>query len=166
MKQFFYVFLLLAFMACEKDDQVQEPALQSITVTPVKQGNTEVLTDVSFGSSKVGFICGAMGTFLKTTDGGETWTSIKSGIQPSLNCIQAIDDKNVYMARNELYHSVDGGTSWETAGLENIGSGINEICFVDSKTGFLTKNGVMKTTDSGKTWNLNSTRATTMNIMP
>lgn len=154
MKHLFFLLMLIGLFACEKDNEVTEPTLQSVTVTPVKLSNSEVLTDFSFGSSKVGYICGAMGTLLKTEDGGENWTSIKSGIQPSLNCILALDENNVYMARNELYHSQNGGKNWATSGLENIGSGIFDIKFVNSATGFIAKNGVMKTSDSGKTWQL------------
>lgn len=154
MKRLIYLLILIGLIACDKENEPVEPALQSVTVKPIKLQNTEVFTDLSFGTSKVGYICGSMGALVKTTDSGKTWTSIKSGIQPSLNCIQALDDKNVYMARNELYHSKDGGTTWETAGLENVGSGIFDIVFQNSTTGFIVKNGVMKTTDSGKTWTL------------
>ncbi len=154
MKQLFYLLLLISLVACENDTDEQEPTLQTITVSPITTGNSETFTDISFGTTKVGYICGSMGTLLKTTDSGNTWVRIQSNIQPSLNCIQALDDKNVYTARNELYHTKDGGTTWETAGLENVGSGIFDLHFVNSSTGFIAKNGVMKSTDSGKTWTL------------
>jgi Uncharacterized protein related to plant photosystem II stability/assembly factor len=140
-------------MACNKDE-MSEPALQEIKVTPVKLDNNQVLTDASFANSKTGYVCGAMGTLIKTTDGGKTWANIKSEISPSLNCIEAVNEKNVYTARNELYSTINGGDTWQTAGLENQGSAISDIKFVDPKTGFIAKNGVMKTTDSGKTWTL------------
>lgn len=153
MKRIIYFFMLVFLISCEKEEnQLKEPTLQKLTVSQVNSGSTETFTDISFGTSKVGYICGTMGTLLKTTDGGATWTKVISDIKPSLNCIQALDDKNVYTARNELYHSKDGGASWETAGLENIGSGIFDLRFVNTSTGFLAKNGVMKSTDSGKTW--------------
>lgn len=154
MKRVFYLLLLIALVACDKNDDVQEPALQTITVTPVTTGNSETFTDISFGNGKVGYICGTMGALLKTTDGGKTWTRIQSDIRPSLNCIQALDDKNVYTARNELYHTTNGGSTWETAGLENVGSGIFDLVFVNQTTGFIAKNGVMKSADAGKTWAL------------
>ena len=153
MKRLFYLLLLVGLVACE-ENEVQEPTLKTVTVTPVVTGNTETFTDISFGTNKVGYICGSMGTLLKSTDSGKTWTRIQSGIQPSLNCIQALDDKNVYTARNELYHTKDGGATWETAGLENVGSGIFDLHFVSQNTGFIAKNGVMKSTDAGKTWKL------------
>ena len=154
MKRLFYLLLLISLVACENEDEVPEPTLQTITVTPVKTGNTETFTDISFGTSKVGYICGSMGALIKTTDGGKTWTKVQSDIKPSLNCIQALDDKNVFTARNELYHTKDGGTTWETAGLENVGSAIFDLYFTSPGTGFIAKNGVMKSTDSGKTWTL------------
>ena len=153
MKHFLYLLLLIGLVACEKNE-VLEPTLKTVTVTPIVTGYTEVLTDVSFGTSKVGYVCGSMGTLLKTTDGGKTWTRIQSEIKPSLNCIYALDDKNVFTARNELYHTKDGGTTWETAGLENVGTGIFDLQFVNPNTGFIAKNGVMKSTDAGKTWAL------------
>ena len=155
MKQLLLLFALIGLMACEKnEDEIQIPTLKSISVTLIKTDITEVLTDISFGTSKVGYLCGSMGTLMKTTDGGKNWTAIKSDIKPSLNCIAALDDKNVYTARNEIYHTTNGGTSWETAGLENVGSGIFDIYFSDATTGYIVKNGVMKTTDSGKNWKL------------
>lgn len=154
MKQLFYLLLLSSLVACENEDEVQEPTLQTITVTPVKTESTETFTDISFGTSKVGYICGSMGTLLKTTDGGKTWTKVQSDIKTSLNCIQALDDKNVFTARNELYHTKDGGATWETAGLENVGLAIFDLYFTSPGTGFIAKNGVMKSTDSGKTWAL------------
>jgi photosystem II stability/assembly factor-like uncharacterized protein len=155
MKQLFYLLLLISLVACEKnEDEAQEPTLQTVTVTAIKTENSETFTDISFGTSKVGYICGSIGTLLKTTDSGKTWTEIQSDIQPSLNCIQALDEKNVYTARNELYHTKDGGVNWETAGLENVGSGIFDLFFLSPSIGFIAKNGVMKSTDSGKTWNI------------
>ncbi len=155
MKRFFYLFLIAGLAACGNDDEViQEPSMQTVTVTKVNTGSTETLTDISFGTKTTGYICGSMGTVLKTVDGGTNWTKIQANIQPSLNCIQALDDQNVYTARNELYHTKNGGTNWENAGLENVGSGIFDLYFTSSTTGFITKNGVMKSTDSGKTWTL------------
>ena len=139
MKRLFYLLLLIGLVACENEDEVQEPTLQSITVTPVKTESTETFTDLSFGTSKVGYICGSMGTLLKTTDGGKAWTKVESDIKPSLNCIQALDDKNVFTARNELYHTKDGGATWETVGLENVGSAIFDLYFTSPGTGFITK---------------------------
>ncbi len=153
MKQTIYFLLLLGLWACNQEDSTpKEPTLQSVTVTPVKINSSETFTDISFGTKNVGYICGTMGTLLKTVDGGATWTKVDSDIKPSLLCIQALDDKNVFTARNELYHTKDGGQSWETAGLENMGSSIFNLAFVNPSTGFLTKNGVMKSTDAGKTW--------------
>ena len=155
MKRLFYLLFLAGLAACGNEDEIiQEPTLQTVLVTKINSGSAETLTDISFGTKTTGYVCGSMGTLLKTIDGGTTWTKIQAGIQPSLNCIQAIDEKNVYTARNELYQTKDGGTNWTTAGLGNTGSGIFDICFVNATSGFITKNGVMKSTDSGKTWTL------------
>ena len=36
MKRLFYLLLLISLVACENEDEVPEPTLQTITVTPVK----------------------------------------------------------------------------------------------------------------------------------
>lgn len=155
MKRIIYCLVFLSLVACKKEDNSPtEPMLQKVTVTPIKTGSNEILEDISFGSGKVGYICGAYGNLLKTTDGGMTWNTIKSDIKPSLNCIQAIDDRNVFTARNDLYHSQDGGTTWKTLGLGSD-DGVYDIKFTNASKGYLMKVLILKTTDSGKTWTVN-----------
>lgn len=150
MKRIIFAVALLGIIACQKENH--ELKLESIQVKSIKTGSEQELTDISFCDSKNGYICGAMGTLLKTKDGGENWVTVKTEIKPSLNCIQMLDEKHVLTARNELYRTSDGGSTWETSGLENLGSSIFDIYFPNTSTGFILKNGVMKSSDGGKTW--------------
>lgn len=152
MKKLLFLVITLGMFACSKDNDDFE--IQSVSVSVTKIDTDLEFTDLSFGSAKVGYACGAMGILFKTSDGGNTWTSLQSGITPSLNCIQALSETNIFTARNELYHSTDGGANWSDAGLENQGAGIFDIVFLNAQTGFIAKNGIMKTTDGGHTWSL------------
>lgn len=152
MKSFIYYLFILILIACKKEvPPPLEPILQNVTVTPIKTGSTEIFTDITFSAGKVGYICGTYGTILKTVDGGMSWISIKSDIKPSLNCILALDNRNVFTARNDLYHSQDGGATWETLGM-GTDDGIFDINFPSASTGYLMKLVILKSTDSGKTW--------------
>lgn len=155
MKKLFYLLVLIGLASCE-EDTVEQPSttLEKVTVTPIKVNSSATFTDFAFGSSQTGYICGEMGTLFKTTDSGKNWSSVQTGISPSLNCIAAISENNIFMARNELYHTTNGGANWASAGLDNIGSGIFDIKFLNANVGFIAKNGIMKTIDGGTTWEL------------
>lgn len=152
MKRIIFATLLLGIFACQENENEYELKLETVKVTPVVTGSEQIFTDISFADSKNGYICGAMGTLLKTKDGGENWITLKTDIKPSLNCIQVLDENNIFTARNELYRSSNGGSTWQSSGLENIGSGIFDLWFKNASVGFIAKNGIMKTTDGGKTW--------------
>ncbi|HBL76319.1 MAG: hypothetical protein A2W90_08270 [Bacteroidetes bacterium GWF2_42_66] len=152
MKTLLILIIALAVFACDKEDE--DFNFQSVSVSTIKVDTDKAFTDISFGSGQVGYACGEMGILFKTGDGGATWSSLKSGITPSLHCIDAFSDNQIFTARNELYRSGDGGANWTTAGLDDQGSGIFDIRFLSSQTGFIAKNGIMKTTDGGTTWTL------------
>ena len=142
MKQLFYLLLLSSLVACENEDEVQEPTLQTITVTPVKTESTETFTDISFGTSKVGYICGSMGTLLKTTDGGTTWTKVSSSIPEKYpDCYFVNNSKIILRTSNAIYHSVDGGVTWEKDyTLTDITGQLTNMKFTDSRTGYVIGN--------------------------
>ena len=155
MNKSFSLFLMVLFAtACSKDDKNDNPKRLYVTIGQVSSGTTEILTDISFGNSETAYICGANGTLLKSADGGNQWSLMATGLYQSLNCIQALDDQQVFMARNDLYSSDNGGQTWLGHGLDNFGSQIAGLQFKDNKTGFILKNGIMKSGDSGGTWNM------------
>ncbi|MEM1359937.1 MAG: hypothetical protein AAGF89_17150, partial [Bacteroidota bacterium] len=65
-----------------------------------------------------GFALGACGSFLKTTDDGETWTDAAPAIinvvgPQAINCAPGTNCETVYLTGSrDLYRSTDGGTTW------------------------------------------------------
>ena len=61
-------------------------------LTPQKSGTTQLLISVSPVNTRVVWAAGAGGTFVVTTDGGETW---KAGVVPGAEALQFRDVQGV-----------------------------------------------------------------------
>ncbi|MBK8288555.1 MAG: hypothetical protein IPK95_07905 [Cellvibrionales bacterium] len=75
------------------------------------------LMDVWFRDATTGFAVGAFGEFLKTEDGGVTWSSIADRLDnEERNHLNAITGKGdlMYIAgeAGHIYRSTDGGSQW------------------------------------------------------
>ncbi|MDY0083171.1 MAG: hypothetical protein RBR74_08320 [Ignavibacteriaceae bacterium] len=113
---------------------------------------------------------GSGGTFVKTTDGGQTF---------SLNPFAGVSMGNPYNTTYDIYGSyffdmntfytcgalgvtmtTDGGQTFNTVGAGSITSGTaRRIHFIDSNIGYIVGTAtirMMKTTDAGDTWTMNS----------
>lgn len=113
------VFLLVAFATygfAQADGKDHQPKL-----TPQKSGTTQLLIAVSPVNSRVVWASGTGGTYVVTTDGGETW---KAGVVPGaenlqFRDVQGVSDKIAYLlsiGNNttdfRIYKTVDGGAHW------------------------------------------------------
>ena len=91
-------------------------------LTPQKSGTTQLLIAVSPVNSRVVWAAGTGGTYVVTTDGGETW---KAGVVPGTESlqfrdVQGISDKIAYLmsiGNNttdfRIYKTEDGGATWK-----------------------------------------------------
>jgi photosystem II stability/assembly factor-like uncharacterized protein len=91
------------------------------TLTPQKSGTTQLLIAVSPVNSRVVWAAGAGGTYVVTTNGGETW---KSAVVPGAESLQfrdvhAVSDKVAYLSSVgnnttdfRIYKTIDGGATW------------------------------------------------------
>lgn len=77
-------------------------------------------TAICFASPSVGYMVGAQGTILKTIDSGNTWQKIHSESvwnvagRSQLNDVLFISDAEGWVAGNKvLWHTTDGGTTWQ-----------------------------------------------------
>lgn len=101
---------------------VPAAAAQSLrpTLTPQHSGTQSLLQAVSPVSEQVVWVSGHRGTYVRTTDGGATWTP---GVVPGADSLQFRDVHGVsadiaYMLaagpgdRSRIYKTLDGGRSW------------------------------------------------------
>jgi photosystem II stability/assembly factor-like uncharacterized protein len=90
-------------------------------LTPQKSGTTQLLISVSPVDSRVVWAAGTGGTYVVTTDGGETW---KAAVVPGAESLQfrdvyGVSDKVAYLmsiGNNttdfRIYKTLDGGAKW------------------------------------------------------
>ena len=112
-------FLIVAsatFAFAQEAEKVHQP-----TLTPQHSGTTQLLISVSPVNSRVVWAAGTGGTYVVTTDGGETW---KAAVVPGAESLQfrdvyGVGDKVAYLmsiGNNttdfRIYKTVDGGATW------------------------------------------------------
>ena len=119
LKRVLVVFLIAASATigiAQEPWKVHQPKL-----TPQKSGTTQLLIAVSPVNSRVVWAAGTGGTYVVTTDGGETW---KAAVVPGAEALQfrdvhGVSDKVAYLmsiGNNttdfRIYKTVDGGATW------------------------------------------------------
>jgi len=126
---------------------------------PINYSEDLALTDVFFVTPEVGYVSGASGTILKTTDSGATWTAQLGGDPASEE--GAIEDlffvsPTVGWANQRgasirhLYHTTDG-ENWSRIG--SVQDHYEEYAFSSETEGvFINDEVIWRTRDAGKTW--------------
>ncbi len=123
-------------------------------------GPVNPLLDVWFENQNHGFVVGAYGMFLRTTDGGKTWEDMSPKLDNPrnfhLNGITSITGGALVVVGEAgmIFVSVDGGDTWERREspyegslFGAIGTGnVNEILT------FGLRGNTFKSTDLGKSW--------------
>jgi photosystem II stability/assembly factor-like uncharacterized protein len=116
------------------------------------------LRGVHFVSARQGWIVGAQGTILTTTDAGKTWTT-----QPSNSTgytLNAVDFATsavgiVVGTAGRVLRTTNSGTSWGVLTVDTDGGkGLNDVFFQDANQGWIVGNGglILRTTNNGATW--------------
>jgi len=111
-------FAILNF--AEAHPKFYQPKLHEPTVTPQNSGTTQGLIAVSPVNSRVVWASGRGGTFVVTTDGGQTW---RAGVVPGAETlqfrdVQGVSDKVAYLLSigngtdSRIYKTTDGGATW------------------------------------------------------
>jgi len=110
-------------------------------------------------NSKVGWIVGEEGTILHTDDGGQTWSTQKSGTDKNLMKICAIDDQTAIAvgADSAIVRTTDGGATWQTEKLPKpMLITLFDVRFPEKNMGWITGefSTILSTTDGGQNWTL------------
>jgi len=111
---------------------------------------------VDFTDVHSGIVTGALGTILRTTDGGISWTKQESGTNDEFRDVCLIGADIGYAAggetvepyRGTILRTTDGGLSWAEQQLSEQGF-IFGVCFTDDRTGLAVGYGTIIKTISG-----------------
>lgn len=147
-------------------------AAVSQTGPRVQLSNTkEDLRGVSAVSRQVAWASGTHGTYLRTTDGGRTWTAAQVPDAATLDFrgVVAFSTEEAFLMsagpgeQSRIYHTSDGGKSWQLEYTEKNPKGfLDSIAFWDDKHGVAVgdpvadESGKLKfevlMTDDGQNW--------------
>lgn len=132
-------------------------------LTPSLPGNY-YFRNVEFLTENIGFIGTLNGVFLKTIDGGTTWTIVTnfSTNPPAICGLDAVGTSTIYgcgayFSPAYIIKSTDSGESWQYIEMSMYANALVEIVFQDESIGFAAgkneKGGViLKTIDGGISW--------------
>jgi photosystem II stability/assembly factor-like uncharacterized protein len=137
-------------------------------------GVTLSLKTVKTVSPAVGWIGGANGTVLRTTNGGATWASVgRSPISTTANivCITAVDENTAFVANTpdstNIYRTTNGGTTWQRVYVDaSTGAFIDAVQMYDATNGIALGDPVggkwviLKTSNGGASWSHIATEPT------
>lgn len=119
---------------------------------PLPQGNT--LRSASFAGA-TGYAAGDVGTLLKTSDGGATWSGLPVGTFENLAHVQALDADTVFAGGGCVARrSIDGGRTFTAMSFAPVESScraqLSSLSFVSAALGWLLlSDGTLFTTDDG-----------------
>ncbi len=128
--------------------------------TPVKAS----LRGLSPVSDQVCWASGSGGTWLRTTDGGNTWEhGVIAGLDTvDFRSIQAFDENTAVAASAGqpavIFRTENGGISWDKVHQEGAEAFFDGITFLDKDRGFIIGDPVegiwmiLETLDGGKSW--------------
>jgi hypothetical protein len=102
------------------DGLISKVLYGGISRVTIESGTKETLHAIRFVSSTKGFIVGTMGTVLKTTDGGTTWSlvSIPGLTTQKLYSLDVSGNKIVIVGDQILMTSEDAGETWSVKTFE------------------------------------------------
>ncbi len=118
-------------------------------------GSSSAIRFFDFNPSQTtGLFTSIDGKSIRTTNMGQTWTSLNS---PASNfqafCVKFIDENTVIMSGGggSIYKSTNSGTSWFQISTRVYTGSLSGVSFVNNYTGFIcgTSGFVAKTTNSG-----------------
>lgn len=151
------VLLLSVLMSFYAVIQAQTP----INDDWLEVGNTAYnaeLKSITFISQDTGFAVGTGGSYLKTVDGGNTWTAYNTGYNYFFNKVIFTNHLTGYISGNllnestgKLIKTTDGGNTWQE--IYSSSDNFSTMFFLNANIGFVAGYGkVYKTIDAGSNW--------------
>jgi photosystem II stability/assembly factor-like uncharacterized protein len=132
---------------------------------------TESLRGVSAVSYQVAWASGTHGSYLRTTDGGRTWTprQVPDAVALDFRAVVAFSSDEAFLMsagpgdQSRIYHTTDAGQHWQLQFTNNNPKGFfDSMAFWDSKHGVVLGDAIpddssklkfeLLLTDDGQTW--------------
>ncbi|MFA5012777.1 MAG: YCF48-related protein [Ignavibacteria bacterium] len=123
------------------------------------------LKKASFIDSVTGWVCGDSGLIMKTSNGGQNWTTQNTRTKTFIHDVFFLNSRlgwalgwNIFNPQppygSYILKTTNGGVDWDTSffPIENVF--LKKVYFQDSLYGFLGGNfkNILRTTDGGQTW--------------
>lgn len=139
---------ITSYSICRSDDL-------GVNWTTVYTGDENV-SNIFFVDDNIGYAVGGDGLFLKTIDGGSTWTKTLISPYTSLTGLYFISPEVGYINNaGGIYRTEDGGINWTVQNISPL-TIIHQIKFANNTIGYaLGDNGIYKTTNGGLLMNEN-----------
>lgn len=146
-----FLTLLLSFCCF----QIAHP--QSGWFTQVSDSNCYL--DVSKSDANNVFVCGYLGKFIKTVNGGTNWTEIPTGIQNGLYSVSFPNESTGWIVGNPgiILKTTNGGNNWINQGFSGNCTMLFDVQFKDVNTGWAVGENnldgvIIRTTNGGDNW--------------
>jgi photosystem II stability/assembly factor-like uncharacterized protein len=179
---------------CGQDGLILHTADGGETWHKQESGTNLSIFALAFTDQNHGWAVAEQATYLRTTSGGESWEvgrievslegvdieATLAMVDPILYDVHFVDEQTGWMVGEfgKIYHSNDGGISWEEQQNSLLGQGGFEdalylpalfgVYFTDSLNGLAVglEGKIVKTTDGGKTWSFTATDLSTFSTDP
>ncbi|MCB9681206.1 MAG: hypothetical protein H6733_07010 [Alphaproteobacteria bacterium] len=129
-------------------------------VPQLSENNMSPLAAVDFVDVQHGWAVGSLGTLLRTTDGGATWSPATTGTQLQLSDLDFLDPLHGWAVGRDglVLVTDDGGVSWSSQ-VSGTTAGLVDVHFVDLQHGWAVGGDtggsvVLATDDGGTTWSM------------
>lgn len=120
------------------------------------------VNDIQFLTETLGFICTQTNIsnlryaeVMRTTDGGNSWTVLKSSLDEDYTSIHFFDYYNglALTYYGKIYKTTNGGVNWALVRNSTTLQNCNEMKFINPLVGYvISSDSILKTTNGGTTW--------------
>lgn len=126
---------------------------------PLVSGTSQALWASFFTDVNTGYVAGANGVFLKTTNSGTNWISYLINTTYTLKSVFFVDPNTGFMAgggtannQGVIYKTTNAGINWTELNLP-VSRHLYSVFFVNPTTGYTAGyKAIFKTTDAGSNW--------------